>query len=93
MLNRSNAFTGISVEDAESALKREFETKITNEYRVAICALEHAARRSCSRRPDSLLGRSIVEFAQVVDKRPVAPRRPSPSLSRVPAPGRPVMSG
>ena len=34
-LNRSNAFTGITVGAAESALKREFETKITNEYRVA----------------------------------------------------------
>ena len=38
VLNRSNAFTGISVGAAEGALKREFETKITNEYRVAISA-------------------------------------------------------
>ena len=41
VLNRSNAFTGISVGAAESALKREFETKITNEYRIGDLGPEH----------------------------------------------------
>ena len=36
VLNRSNAFTGISVAAAETALKRQFESKIVNEYRTAI---------------------------------------------------------
>ena len=45
VLNRSNAFTGHLGRRAESALKREFETKITNEYRVAISA-QNTARRS-----------------------------------------------
>ncbi len=51
-LNRSNAFTGISVGAAESALKREFETKITNEYRVAISAQNTGSPFSYSK-PDS----------------------------------------
>jgi pilus assembly protein CpaE len=65
-LNRSNAFTGISVGAAESALKREFETKITNEYRVAISAQNTGSPFSYSK-PDSPLGREIVELAQAID--------------------------
>ena len=65
-LNRSNAFTGISVGAAESALKREFETKITNEYRVAISAQNTGSPFSYSK-PDSALGREIVELAHAID--------------------------
>src|SRR5262245_60612981 len=65
-LNRSNAFTGISVGAAESALKREFETKITNEYRVAISAQNTGSPFAYSK-PDSPLGREIVELAQAID--------------------------
>ena len=65
-LNRSNAFTGISVGAAESALKREFETKITNEYRVAISAQNTGSPFSYSK-PDSILGKEIVELAHAID--------------------------
>jgi pilus assembly protein CpaE len=65
-LNRSNAFTGISVGAAESALKREFETKITNEYRVAISAQNTGSPFSYSK-PDSVLGKEIVELAHAID--------------------------
>ena len=65
-LNRSNAFTGISVGAAESALKREFETKITNEYRVAISAQNTGSPFSYSK-PDSALGKEIVELAHAID--------------------------
>ena len=65
-LNRSNAFTGISVGAAESALKREFETKITNEYRVAISAQNTGSPFSYSK-PDSVLGKEIVDLAHAID--------------------------
>ena len=65
-LNRSNAFTGISVGAAESALKREFETKITNEYRVAISAQNTGSPFAYSK-PDAPLSQEIVELAQAID--------------------------
>ena len=39
VLNRSNAFTGINVKNAEGALKRTIDHQIVNEYRGAISAL------------------------------------------------------
>jgi hypothetical protein len=36
VLNRSNAFTGINVKNAEGALKRTIEHQVVNEYRGAI---------------------------------------------------------
>jgi pilus assembly protein CpaE len=63
VLNRSNAFTGVSVQAAESALKREFDVKITNEYRTAISAQNSGAPFSYSK-PDSALGREISALAR-----------------------------
>jgi hypothetical protein len=51
---------------AESALKREFETKITNEYRVAISAQNTGSPFAYSK-PDSPLGQEIVKLAQAID--------------------------
>jgi pilus assembly protein CpaE len=67
LLNRSNAFTGISVGAAEGALKRQFEFKITNEYRVAISAQNSGTPFSYSK-PDSPLGREISGLAAAVEK-------------------------
>jgi pilus assembly protein CpaE len=67
ILNRSNAFTGIAVKDAENVLKRKIEYQIVNEYRAAISALNSGAPFMFTR-ADSLLGRSLLEFARVVDK-------------------------
>ena len=39
VLNRSNAYTGINVDNAESALGRKIDYQIINEYRGAISAL------------------------------------------------------
>lgn len=82
-LNRSNAFTGISVAAAESALKREFETKITNEYRIAISAQNTGSPFAYSK-PDSPLGREITELAQAIDAvfavQIAAPGVPAPGL-------------
>jgi len=66
VLNRSNAFTGISVGAAESALKRDFETKITNEYRTAISAQNTGSPFSHAK-PDSPLGKEIVSLAHAID--------------------------
>jgi pilus assembly protein CpaE len=66
VLNRSNAFTGISVSAAESALKRTFETKITNEYRVAISA-QNTGMPFVYGRADAPLSREISELAKTID--------------------------
>ena len=67
VLNRSNAFTGINVKNAESALKRTIDHQIVNEYRGAISALNSGAPFMFSK-ADSPLGRSLLEFARAIDK-------------------------
>ncbi|TAK00352.1 MAG: response regulator [Chloroflexota bacterium] len=67
LLNRSNAFTGISVQAAEGALKRQFEFKITNEYRVAISAQNSGTPFAYSK-PDSPLAREIAALAAEVER-------------------------
>jgi pilus assembly protein CpaE len=71
VLNRSNAFTGINVKNAEGALKRTIDHQIINEYRGAISALNSGAPFMFTK-ADSLIGRSMLEFARVVDKAPIA---------------------
>ena len=67
VLNRSNAFTGINVKSAEGALRRPIEHQIVNEYRGAISALNTGAPFMVAK-PDSVLGRSVLDFARAVDK-------------------------
>jgi pilus assembly protein CpaE len=67
VLNRSNAFTGINVKNAEGALKRKIDYQIVNEYRGAISALNSGAPFLFTK-ADSLLGRSVLDFARGVDK-------------------------
>ncbi len=67
VLNRSNAFTGISVGSAEKALKRTIEHQILNEYRGAISALNSGAPIMFTK-ADSPLGRSFLDFARAIDK-------------------------
>ncbi len=71
VLNRSNAFTGINVKSAEGALRRPIEHQIVNEYRGAISALNTGAPFMAAK-ADSVLGRSVMDFAKAVDK-PAAP--------------------
>jgi pilus assembly protein CpaE len=82
VLNRSNAFTGINVRNAEGALKRRIEHQILNEYRGAISALNSGAPFMFTR-SDSILGRSVLEFARAVDDR--ADQEPEPMPQLVPA--------
>jgi pilus assembly protein CpaE len=76
VLNRSNAFTGINVKNAEGALKRTIEYQIVNEYRGAISALNSGAPFMFTK-ADSLLGRSLLDFARTVDKEPAARALPA----------------
>jgi pilus assembly protein CpaE len=72
VLNRSNAFTGINVKNAEGALKRKIDYQILNEYRGAISSLNSGAPFMFTK-ADSLLGRSVLDFARSVDKSGDAP--------------------
>jgi pilus assembly protein CpaE len=66
VLNRSTAFTGISVGAAENALKRQFETKISNEYRTAITAANSGKPFSYAR-TDTTLAKEISALASAID--------------------------
>jgi pilus assembly protein CpaE len=70
VLNRSNAFTGINVKNAEGALRRTIDHQVVNEYRGAISALNSGAPFMFTK-ADSALGGSLLQFAKAVDK-PVA---------------------
>ncbi|MGZ6339558.1 MAG: response regulator [Candidatus Limnocylindrales bacterium] len=67
VLNRSNAFTGINVKNAEGALKRQIDHQVVNEYRGAISALNSGAPFMFTK-ADSILGRSLLDFARAVEK-------------------------
>jgi pilus assembly protein CpaE len=67
VLNRSNAFTGINISNAESVLGRPIAHKLINEYRGAISALNSGSPFMVSR-PDSPLAKAVSEFANAVDK-------------------------
>ncbi len=82
VLNRSNAFTGINVKSAENALKRKIDYQIVNEYRGAISALNSGAPFMFTK-ADSLLGRSVLEFARTVDRSGAAVGVPAPQLAPV----------
>ena len=71
VLNRSNAFTGITGKNAEGALKRTIEYQVLNEYRGAISSLNSGAPFMFTK-ADSPLGRSLLDFARQLDKDGVA---------------------
>jgi pilus assembly protein CpaE len=74
VLNRSNAFTGISVKNAEGALRRTITHQIVNEYRGAISSLNSGAPFMFTK-ADSVLGGSLLHFARAVDKPAAAEAR------------------
>jgi pilus assembly protein CpaE len=67
VLNRANAFTGISVKSVESVLKRPIEHQVVNDYRSAISAL-NSGTPFMAKRPDSALGKDVLELARLIDK-------------------------
>lgn len=68
VLNRSNAYTGINVDNAESALGRRIDYQVINEYRGAISAL-NSGEPFMSSRAEGPLGQSLSKFADDVDAR------------------------
>jgi pilus assembly protein CpaE len=78
VLNRSNAFTGINVRNAEGALKRTIDHQILNEYRGAISALNSGAPFMFTK-ADSALGGSLLQFARSVDKPATTAAQPAPA--------------
>ena len=79
ILNRSNAFTGINVKNAESALKRKIDFQIINEYRSAIGALNSGAPFMYTK-SDTPLGRNVLDFVKALDKE--TPDKPATRASR-----------
>ena len=67
ILNRSTAFTGINVKNAESALKRRIDYQIINEYRAAIGALNSGAPFMYTK-SDSILGKNVLDFVKDMEK-------------------------
>jgi hypothetical protein len=78
VLNRSNAFTGISVKNAEGALRRTIDHQVVNEYRGAISALNTGAPFMATK-SDSALGGSVLQFAKAVDKPATVALAPAPA--------------
>ncbi len=67
VLNRANAFTGISNKSVESVLRRHIAKQIVNDYRSAISSLNSGTPFMLNR-PDSALGRGVIEFARMIDQ-------------------------
>ena len=67
VLNRSNAYTGINVSNAESALGRKIDYQVINEYHGAISAL-NSGEPFMSSRADAPLSKSVLAFAKALDK-------------------------
>jgi pilus assembly protein CpaE len=67
ILNRSNAFTGINVKNAENALKRRIDYQVINEYRSAINALNSGSPFMAAK-ADTPLGKCVMDFIKAVDK-------------------------
>jgi pilus assembly protein CpaE len=67
VLNRSNAFTGIRTKSVENVLKRQIAQQIGNDYRSAVSALNSGTPFMVNR-PDSALGRGVMELARLVDQ-------------------------
>jgi len=67
VLNRSNAFTGINVKTAESALRRRIDFQILNDYRTAISAMNSGSPFNAAR-SESPLSRAVLEMMRTVDR-------------------------
>jgi pilus assembly protein CpaE len=67
VLNRANAFTGISAKSVESVLKHPIAEMIINDYRTAVSALNSGAPFQYAK-PDAALSRAVLELARLVDQ-------------------------
>ena len=67
VLNRANAFTGVSAKSVEHVLKRPIEHQVLNDYRSAISAL-NSGTPFMAKRPESALGKDVLELARMLDQ-------------------------
>jgi pilus assembly protein CpaE len=72
VLNRSTAMTGINVRNVETALERPISHQILNDYQRAISALNSGAPFMITK-PESRLGRSVLDFAIAIDSARTTP--------------------
>ncbi|CAN5807691.1 response regulator [soil metagenome] len=66
VLNRANAYTGISLKAVESVLRRPILHQVMNDYRVAIGAL-NSGSPFMMRRPDSAIAKDVVNLVRAID--------------------------
>src|SRR4051794_36903310 len=67
VLNRANAFTGISSKSVENVLRTPIAQQIINDYRSAISSL-NSGTPFMSNKPDSALAKAVLELARLVDQ-------------------------
>ncbi|MDP8904938.1 MAG: response regulator [Chloroflexota bacterium] len=65
VLNRNNAYTGISVKAAEGVLRRKIEHQIVNDYRAAISSLNSGTPFMVNR-TESAIGKGVLRFARAI---------------------------
>jgi pilus assembly protein CpaE len=84
VLNRSNAFTGISLKSVENVLRRPIAQQIGNDYRSAISSLNSGTPFMVNR-PDSAVGRGVLEWARFVDQETTAAVEQTAFVEMLPA--------
>lgn len=68
VLNRANAFTGISARSVESVLKTPIADMIVNDYRTAVSSLNSGAPFMATK-PESGLAKAVLELARMIEQR------------------------
>jgi len=68
VLNRANAFTGISARSVESVLKRPIAHMVINDYRTAVSSL-NSGTPFMANKSDAALARAVVELARLIDQK------------------------
>jgi len=68
VLNRASSTTGINVRQAETVLKQRIHYEIANDHKVASTALNHGAPFAMEKGSESLLTKSLFDFARAIDR-------------------------
>jgi pilus assembly protein CpaE len=71
VLNRANAFTGISARSVESVLKTPIAHMVINDYRTAVSSL-NSGTPFMANKSDAALARAVVELARMIDQKSAA---------------------
>jgi pilus assembly protein CpaE len=71
VLNRANAFTGISPRSVEAVLKTPIAHMVINDYRTAVSSL-NSGTPFMANKSDAALARAVVELARLIDQKTTA---------------------